>query len=519
MINNMQLECEKMINELNKKERDQLFYKIKIKEEILEMTQNGTIIYQSQQETSLCIVDKIGEGFNIVNVVGPCQSGKTGIQLATIDNIFYKTKIEHIFVLICISSNDVRDQMKSRMPESLSENIFHRGELQNFTTKFNKIKNKQNILLIMDETHLAAKEKQTISKTLKDIGLQQDVDYLKENNIIITQFTATPDGTIYEASKINAAKVLITPPENYVGGLKLLHSGRIQQFEDLTIIDNVKEIKILIDNKFIEPMYSIFRLPTTKDKKEEVIHNFRKIFDNDNYIFKEYDQTTDIDINDDLLKKNPDKHTFIFIKELLRCSNTLVKTYLGILYERYVTKPNDSTINQGLAGRGFGYDDNGKFIIFTNVDSIKKYGKLMEVGYEDKSIKWNSNTTKTRKGKDLYIRATFNNPALYNINDNVNEDANIRLINDYHFKTFKDYNNMLNFHHTLFEGSGPRNPQQNLDGFYEKTIHGDKKVWSIEEISNGVWKGQSNNAYHCYPCYSDVTDKTTLEWVFIYPKN
>ena len=78
---------------------------------------------------------------------------------------------------------------------------------------------------------------------------------------------------------------------------------------------------------------------------------------------------------------------------------------------------------------------------------------------------------------------------------------------------------MLNFHHTLFEGSGPRNPQQNLNGFYEKTIHGDKKVWSIEEISNGVWKGQSNNAYHCYPCYSDVTDKNTLEWMFIYPKN
>ncbi len=69
-----------------------------------------------------------------------------------------------------------------------------------------------------------------------------------------------------------------------------------------------------------------------------------------------------------LVKIKPKKTTIIFIKEMLRCSITLYKRYISVLYDRYSFKSNDDTTLQGLAfGRSSGYDDNGKYIVFGNI--------------------------------------------------------------------------------------------------------------------------------------------------------
>ena len=33
-----------------------------------------------------------------------------------------------------------------------------------------------------------------------------------------------------------------------------------------------------------------------------------------------------------------------------------------------------------------------------------------------------------------------------------------------------------------------------------------------------IFKGQANNGFYHYPCYSDVNDKSTLRWYYIYRK-
>ena len=61
---------------------------------------------------------------------------------------------------------------------------------------------------------------------------------------------------------------------------------------------------------------------------------------------------------------------------MTRCAKTICKTYIGVVYERYKQKPNDSGIVQGLMGLLTGYDDNGKSICYTHIDSVLKYKEL-----------------------------------------------------------------------------------------------------------------------------------------------
>ena len=98
--------------------------------------------------------------------------------------------------------------------------------------------------------------------------------------------------------------------------------------------------------------------------------------------------------------------------EMLRCSKTIKKQYLGVVYERFTPEPEDAVIIQGLLGRCTGYDDNKQTIIFTNIASIIKYYRLWESGFDDRTIKWNSKTTTYRRG-ELRGNKTFNDPELY----------------------------------------------------------------------------------------------------------
>ena len=101
--------------------------------------------------------------------------------------------------------------------------------------------------------------------------------------------------------------------------------------------------------------------------------------------------------------KEPSKHTVIFLKEMARCSKTFKKKFIGIWYERYVKSFNDDVAVQGLAGRATGYDDNGLSIIYTNVESIKRYIDLWENDFSNE-VAWCSNTTRCpeKTGNGVY---------------------------------------------------------------------------------------------------------------------
>ena len=132
-------------------------------------------------------------------VVALTQSGKTGTMIGLIKNYLNDTTnlipIENIYIITGLSSREWVEQTKNRMPKSIQERVFHRD---NLTNKFvDDIKKKKNVLIIIDEIQIAAKENQTLYKAFSKAGFYNKQNLLK-NDIKIIEFTATPDGTIYD---------------------------------------------------------------------------------------------------------------------------------------------------------------------------------------------------------------------------------------------------------------------------------------------------------------------------------
>jgi hypothetical protein len=125
------------------------------------------------------------------------------------------------------------------------------------------------------------------------------------------------------------------------------------------------------------------------------------------------------------VKEKPTEHTFIFIKEKLRCAKTIEnKNLVGVYYERYTgSVPDDDVIIQGMLGRATGYNDNGDSIIYTNIPSIDKYRKLLESNFDDRTINWISSSTVMRNNK---IRGV----NFYNTPDNIKGFKVIEYDND-----------------------------------------------------------------------------------------
>lgn len=457
---------------------------------------------------------KIGfENRKILNimVVAKTQSGKTGSMCSFIKQYLEDDSniipLDNIYNITGLSSCEWLSQTKERMPERIQSRVFHGNEFKKFECD---ISGKKNVLIIMDEIQIAAKSNQKIRETFERIGLL-DKKYLYENDIKIIEFTATPNGTIYDLTKWQDASLIIPAKtgEGYISAYDLLRQNRVKQYKKLCgenkieINENIQELKKDIDD-FKTPLYHIIRTENSSNQ-DETITNIQKIFNVNDYRFIKYDGESDLKDVNDILTIKPDIHTFIFVKEKLRCAKTIYKKFIGILYERYTINPDDSTIIQGLIGRSTGYDDNGFSICYTNIESIERYEELWNSNF-DENMPW---YTRLKKGN------TFNNPIW-------DKKAVIKNNKEYiilKFKTQEEFKEYYNIHlKKLFgeKSTGPRKKEINDKGFYEANIHKISKIWTTKELEKNIFKGCSNNKYKLYPCYNDINDKTTLEWWFIY---
>ena len=486
-----------------------------------------SVIYENQEIIASKVLSEF-KNRKIINVmvISKTQSGKTGSMCATIKQYLEDTSnlipTENIYIITGLSSCEWKEQTKERIPESIQKRVFHRCDLP--TTFVDEIKDKKNIILIMDEIQVAAKTEQTIYKAFELAGLLNK-SKLYENDIKILEYTATPDGTIYDLMKWEEAssKILADGGEGYVSSYDLLKMGRVKQYKELCgynkktgevdkeVFENIQEIKKDIDT-YIRPLYHIIR---TKNGSEQdiTINNLKKIFNIDYYNYIKYDYKNKNGNINDILKKKPEKHTIFLFKEGARCAITLVKTNIGILYDRCSKKPDDATIIQGLIGRDTGYDNNGISICYTNIPSIEKYEKLWLSNFEDKTIVWNSKTTICKNGV-VSGKNTFNDPTYYGFsesNDNIDE------IKEPIIKIFATQEEVKEYCIKNLKKRGPNKKSHNNEGYYEAIIRSIKKIYSCDEIKCGKKYGISkNDNYRLYPCYKDINDKTTLQWWFIH---
>lgn len=466
--------------------------------------QNLFKIFQNQKH----IADKIVETFRnrkIINimVVAKTQSGKTGSICATIQSYLNDPNniipIANIYIITGLSSVDWKDQTIGRLPDCIRDRICHRPSLERLF--IDEIKNKKNVLVIIDEVQIAATKDQTLYKAFKGAGFLNK-STLYQNDVKIIEFSATPDGTLYDLQnwKDAACKLMSRPGAGYTGAIDLHAAHRLKQYKNLDpsnnnnikALANIKDLKDVID-KYVDPLYHIIRTKP-KPKQSLTISAFAKVFKKQNYIFIKHDETTKIKDINDILNIKPKKHTLIFIKEMMRCAKTICKKYMGVLYDRYTITLNDTAVIQGLVGRNTGYDVNNVSICYTNIDSVVKYEQLWESNFDNKNVKWKSNSTCYKDGK-LSGKITFNT-----LEDSAKQNTSTStpgpVIKE--FNTYDEVKKYFNDHLKKvlhYKGRGPNKVKIYEDGFYRARLRSRPEIYSYAEIIINQRHGLTKHNY------------------------
>ena len=384
-------------------------------------------IYDNQQQFGREICDKFKNPETLfVMAIAQMQSGKTGTMVSLIEQYInqFKIPLDNIYVITGHSSISWKDQTVEEFPQLLKDRIYHRDELD---SKFRlHVHGKRNVLIIMDEVQIAARNKQTVHNVFEKLGFMNR-EYMYENDIKIVEFSATPDGVLNSRKQWSDAFSIVIgkPGDKYYGVFNYLDDGRILDSKDLSgwkkngkhdkdlALNNIADLGLFIEEKFSEPKYHIIRLPSALEAQRFLKSNMRHVC-GDRYNYKDYDMTTgQVSINE-ILKIKPHKHTFVFVKEMLRCSDKIEKHYLGIGYERCVIKNNDSVQCQGIAGRFCGYDTNPFSFIFVSRNSLELYRAHFESGFS-LDLPWNSNTTnrQTYADEDTCSETSESNESNY----------------------------------------------------------------------------------------------------------
>jgi hypothetical protein len=297
-----------------------------------------------------------------VFAIAPTQSGKTGTMLSLIYRMGQSPLISlpttHVFIFTPISSTDWVTQTTQRMPAGVR--VFHRNHIREFILA---VRESTNILIIIDETHVAAKPNQAMHNIYEEIGAY-DRNHLMARNIKLVHFTATPCNLEAHFSTFwgtQGAIYRMRVPQQYISFETLLRQHRVFHAKNfLTQPDAVRELRPFLR---APRAYHIIRTPVGI-KHRQVIDIFKHaLSDFDADFISEPESKKSIDA---ILTAPPPRHTFVFIKEKLRCAKTIPHRYVGILYERAVDKPMQHVNTQGLPGRITGYHKNTHAVVFSN---------------------------------------------------------------------------------------------------------------------------------------------------------
>lgn len=478
----------------------------------------SSLIHPNQEKTSIEILKKKLHNKIAILVWARVQSGKTGTMVAIIKNVIMQNlyNISNISIITGLNDKEWKNQMKDRLPSNMTDQIFHRSEIfKKGSNFFSFLENKRDQLILIDEGHIAATQKQTIRKVFEKLKFYEP-DYMKENNIKIIEFTATPKDIIYDIKDLKNDGFLFKqePGPGYRGMKELFKEGRVKQFQNLcgygikngkwSLIDkkykdHLNELKKTIET-FDSNRYHFIRISTNNKQSEQIISNFKGVFGS-KYNYNHYNSSSSSDYKSEDININicnkPDKHTFIFLKNLLTCAKTIIKTYLGVWYERKSKTIQEHVIIQGA--RDSGYDNNGTSITYTDINTIFEHEKNIEKDFGDIPTNYKGTYNSSLNGS--------------NFSSTVEESHNII----YSFPTFKEVQQFYNDEYKTGKEKGPNKiPDQNKDGFYFSNIRKDKKIRSLNDVeTNCNWGINKKNKYRVHACYGDIYNIETLEWYLV----
>ena len=356
--------------------------------------------------------------YDEVVTVAEMQSGKTDVMkrlIYVINN--YNDKIRNmnidiskynIYLIICASSINLKNQLKTKLPE-IKNKIYHLNDIYNikknvFEHEYLLTVMADSSLIIFDECHCDAEQKGLIDEFRNLL-----IKYSKMNKTLFhtVGFSATP----YEQVIANFPKIIMKPDKNYYGIVQMFNSWKPSKTdkEKVPMIFQAKnlleptECETLFTEIEICDYYYIFRLPSKKNSEETVIHNIESEFKKrgaklDSYV---YDMNYKGNINE-LLDVKPIKPTIIYLKDKLRMGEYLNTEYVYLVHD----DPNNThthTTAQSLVGRCCGYNkESHHTIIYCDYQKALQHCKWIESDYDIEYIPSNAKYINKKTGETKY---------------------------------------------------------------------------------------------------------------------
>ena len=327
-----------------------------------------------------------------VHLAAEMQAGKTGVVQALYRLILTnldKTHIpaRNIFNVTGMSDNAWTKQMRDRLAEELYKGVSHGGGLSKIEARLKSLaagERLKNILIIVDESHLASSSQNRPCRHIYDIvaELCPTEQWATQNIRFLTISATDPAKAVtISGSSISAKLVVLETDANYQSVASLKASNRLRECGNLHIGPSAMEaLKALIAEKFPEPRYHIVRprqraYATVMERLREAFPEARVMaWDSESKPEKpSSDGSTTIQMEDinELLETPPSQHTFILLKKMFYAAKTMEDPYVGVLYDRVGGK--DDTNLQSLLGRACGYGKSQDTIVFTSSETVTNY--------------------------------------------------------------------------------------------------------------------------------------------------
>lgn len=322
------------------------------------------------------------EGKRKVKLFAQMQAGKTGTYKYVIDK-FSKAKnsrsgIKKFIVLLADSNISVKKQIENDLNDLECDiKVYHRND-------YNQINDLVNTLVILDESHVAQKESNTINKI---------IEKMKNNNSKLLTVSAT-DFT--NALVSEAPSVILYPEDGYYGVQEMFKNNRILK-SDMCL--QSKTLSTTFQNA-VGPFLDKekFALVRVKDynlaiKVEKAIKKQYK--DIQTKIVTSKDNKKDMTLN--FLSNKPTKFTIVIINGAARLGRQVNTEHLAFVWD--TPKQDTDTVAQSLAGRccGYGKKDHG-VMIYTDKEQLENYKKWIV-----NNFKINELTVFKTKDTDLSI--------------------------------------------------------------------------------------------------------------------
>ena len=507
-----------------RQQRENILKSVNDMEEILEL-KGKKFIYPNQKKASDQAIEAFNKGAIAVCLVALPGTGKTGTSQSIIINMTTNNNDkeiiypENIIIYTGMSDKDWETQYKNSVLPAFIKNIFHR---QNLIKYKNKLESFKDGLFIADECQIASGSKMTIAKTLKEAGIL-NADVLKIRKIKMLDISATPDAVLHDYKQWGGkcAIIRLEPGPSYKGFKVMLEENRIIDAPNLKEIDDYYKLLRHLDERYknTTPKYFIFRL-LDQDK----INILKSVCDDLKWEYVNHNSNERIEEIDTLMEKPPKNHKIILIKNFWRASKRIFRQHIGATYEQIPTKRDMSVTAQSLPARdcdnyeysGDQLDINLRPLHYCDKKAIELYMEWFNNDCNFSTSEYKSHRISSNGNGKIRSKESKVNPNIVNgINDEIKEHIKEPTINK--FKTYEEvkkyYNDKLKEN---VGGRGPNKIKPNENGFYQATIRSVKKIYNYNEIYNNRKYGLKEDNYRLYPCYKDITNKSTLEWWFIH---